>query len=335
MKSNTHSFSLLFMKYNGLMLFFIMLFFSCSKCSNTSTGGGSSGKTDSILPPNIVNINSTTLAPCTLDSDLDWEYVVTEKMGVSGMNPDSFIDYTSLRKFIFFDNWAPFIGYKTCFCGDFEEYEGYVFGFEKDWNFLIKPTDLYNKLMLDSAQIYRPVKRKSNGDIKHWYKNASNTGYLIEGELTPKLEKAMTWFALPSKKNQPTPDVRHKICVYGPWVSEKLHNYRPEIHPAELIWFQDSINFNIHYLIVAQDASNRFANPDRYKGNKAYPWKPWTQKPINGVFKIPFRVNIDNASHDTLFYNLDINTTSNTTAPPLAYSSAKNSIKQALKNAQI
>ena len=322
-------------KYFGLMLIFILMITGCSNCPSKSTSSTTKANDSptnvSTLSGDISDINTAILNSCSSDEELDWDYVINEKAGVSGKSPDSVIGYTSLTKFLFLDNWAPYIGSKTCLCGDFNRYEGYVtwFGNERDWNFILNPTDPYFKGMLDFTKTIRPVKYDGDGNIKHWYKN--NTTYFIEGELTPTLQNGFGWFKLPfDENNEGQPQmVGKKICFYGPWVSEGLHNYRPEIHPAELVWFEDPSDANSHYLIVAQDASSRFSNPNRYVGDVSPPWKPWSKSPINGVFKIPFKVNKSLA--EVLTFTLETNSITNITNAPPSYAIGDNSPSHTLK----
>src|SRR5262249_23926849 len=80
-----------------------------------------------------------------------------------------------------------------------------------------------------------------------------------------------------------SPAVGKDVCVYGPWVTDGNHGHRPEIHPAELIWWRQQREIpreglfttdgdrilSLDYLHVAiqQDASNRF-DLDGYFPNK-------------------------------------------------------------------
>ena len=98
----------------------------------------------------------------------------------------------------------------------------------------------------------------------------------------------------------PNPDIdQQKVCIYGPWVREKLHNNRPEIHPMELIWF--NYKGDLH-LTVSQDASKRFHKKGKYKGDKSSPWKPWAKSSITGIFRLPFEIDL--TATDTLSFTL-------------------------------
>ncbi len=77
------------------------------------------------------------------------------------------------------------------------------------------------------------------------------------------------------------------ICVYGPWIFDEGHCRHPEIHPAEELWWQDTINNKKQYnLNVVCDASRRFFwRKQMDDGTKL---KPWAEPPVKGLFAIAF-----------------------------------------------
>ncbi|MEO5946033.1 MAG: hypothetical protein ABIP79_04400 [Chitinophagaceae bacterium] len=78
-----------------------------------------------------------------------------------------------------------------------------------------------------------------------------------------------------------------QICVYGPWIYDEGHCRHPEIHPAEELWWQDTINNKKQYnLNVVCDASRRFFwRKQMDDGTKL---KPWAEPPVKGMFAIAF-----------------------------------------------
>ena len=81
------------------------------------------------------------------------------------------------------------------------------------------------------------------------------------------------------------------ICVYGLWIYDMGHCCHPEIHPAEQIWWQDTINTTKQYnLNVLCDASRRFWwRKQMDDGTKL---KPWAEPPIKGLFAIAFEYSM-------------------------------------------
>lgn len=52
------------------------------------------------------------------------------------------------------------------------------------------------------------------------------------------------------------------VCTYGPWVGDAGHGRRPEIHPAEIIWWREPVEGGSEYtVLLVHDDSNRFDRP--------------------------------------------------------------------------
>jgi hypothetical protein len=67
-------------------------------------------------------------------------------------------------------------------------------------------------------------------------------------------------------------------CVYGPWVLERAHDLRPEIHPAEVIWVRKTHDRGHWTFALVPDDSGRFRKDKHFeKGAKADGWKPWSR----------------------------------------------------------
>jgi hypothetical protein len=87
------------------------------------------------------------------------------------------------------------------------------------------------------------------------------------------------------------------VFAYGPWVSDAGHCHKPEIHPAEQIWWRKKVNENkaTYYLLLSADQSNRFNKIDNYDENEIigqdrYLKQVWAAIPQKGVFAIVFKV---------------------------------------------
>jgi len=193
-------------------------------------------------------------------------------------------------------NWYPYSQYKQTCCGELVDYgvttSGRFTPDEMDWNIFIRPDDKY-KYLVDDA-----LRTRSDDDEFH-YRNGKP---VVEAELTPDSTfYDNIYFNINSKSSSLT-GRRLKICAYGPWVGDEYHNKRPEIHPAELIWWKDGTDGPWH-LMVLQDDSNRFdrtgdfAVPVKRQGNVFVPnppsyWRPWAKYPRTGTFMLAFNVKI-------------------------------------------
>lgn len=71
-------------------------------------------------------------------------------------------------------------------------------------------------------------------------------------------------------------------CVYGPWVLERAHDLRPEIHPAEVVWVRKAHARGHWTFALLPDDSGRFRKDKHFeKGATLDGWKPWsTDRPV-------------------------------------------------------
>jgi hypothetical protein len=74
------------------------------------------------------------------------------------------------------------------------------------------------------------------------------------------------------------------LCMHGPFVLERVHGWRPEIHPAEVLWARGAADRDTWLLALVPDTSERFDEPGDYDGGaprSSDPWRPWSsERPI-------------------------------------------------------
>jgi hypothetical protein len=240
--------------------------------------------------------------PSSTQEDIDnWKRIVTKMQGIEGFDPvGNIINYPPAEKSFWdtnsnLNNWYPLDYKKHACCGKltgFQTYDGG--GDEMDWNIFIDPNDEFKFLITDA------IKHRDSDD--QWHKNKVNGDYLLEGEITPD-ESLYDNVFFPKRGTQKesfygdittTPDlgiIGKEICIYGPWVRERVHNNRPEIHPSEMIWWRENKGY---YIMFIQDDSNRFDDNDDFDldgGLLPNSWKPWAEPPLTAHFKIAFEVN--------------------------------------------
>src|SRR5438270_6770164 len=91
------------------------------------------------------------------------------------------------------------------------------------------------------------------------------------------------------------------LCFYGPWVNDEVHGTHPEIHPSELLWWQEKDNANSGtflpswWLLGVTDESERFLDRHDFPGApQGERWLPWAAKPRHAKW----RFLIDKAAND-------------------------------------
>ena len=72
------------------------------------------------------------------------------------------------------------------------------------------------------------------------------------------------------------------LCLHGPFVLERVHGWRPEIHPAEVIWARRGAARGSWTFALVPDGSGRFDKESHYeKEESRESWKPWSSaRPI-------------------------------------------------------
>jgi hypothetical protein len=223
--------------------------------------------------------------------DQVWKRITSQQLGVSAADPDGHkmgmnIAYRSGSGL----NWYPADGYKQTLVGTVDRYVFYNpsdSGDEADWNIYIKPDPPFAYLIEDVL---------TNADLSVVHKGTTTPGYVMEAEVTPDEHFYNNpYFNSNGNSNR----VGRKIGVYGPWVMEEKHGWRPEIHPSEILWWRDvsagRTPRTTWTIAVMQDDSNRFDLESNYRGRID---RPWSAVPRRAVIDVA--VAIDPAKPKTL-----------------------------------
>src|SRR6185503_4453219 len=73
------------------------------------------------------------------------------------------------------------------------------------------------------------------------------------------------------------------LCLHGPLVLERVHGWRPEIHPAEVLWTKSQAAGDVWMVALVPDTSKRFDSDGDYVagGATSLPWRPWSsERPV-------------------------------------------------------
>ncbi len=86
------------------------------------------------------------------------------------------------------------------------------------------------------------------------------------------------------KSAPPGFDAPHTLCMHGPFVLERVHGWRPEIHPAEVLWARESADRDAWMIALVPDTSERFDEAKHYDDGGRSPrdaWRPWSsERPV-------------------------------------------------------
>lgn len=234
---------------------------------------------------------ATEIKTCDTKQEGEWQFVAREQMRVQarGRSGNDWVGLTAATDG--FHDWAPFNDFKTTICGALSIFGTFepnrqreILRFlpeipEHDWNIILIPT---GRSMFDERfkLAQRLMERGHEGDLISCHGTAC-----FEAEITPqnrllKANAAGGWLTA-CRRGQ-------TLCTFGPWVGDGGHGYRPEIHPAERIWWRDGERLK---LLALQDASQRFRDHRQYQwADTPEPkgWHPWAAPSMQGEFRVAF-----------------------------------------------
>jgi hypothetical protein len=232
-------------------------------------------------------------------------------MGVATDNQDDILGTRSARKFGL-SNWYPVDGSKHSICGVMDRWSLFYgqpwFPNERDVHIHVIPSKTF-----DFALANLPLPARRDLDTC----NGSSGTSCIFGEVTPP-DDFTTWLYAPKVLPNPTPSgdcdscsvdkyVRRpddgdsgSICAYGPWVLERVHDLRPELHPIEQFWAPTRGRVTTAApgavdLYFIADASGRFSKADGFSKGLANGepagWREWAPDQMPGVAGLAYRAS--------------------------------------------
>lgn len=242
-------------------------------------------------PSENVVLTTETCRVCTADQERTWQHVALAQLGVDGVDVDGhWIGGFPAERFgpLNYNNWYPLGVEKRVLCGvlhHFNFYDG--IGAEADWNNFVIPNPAFRHLLEDAKTI--------PDDLDEWH-DCGGTNNCMEAEITP--DESYYENVFNSKASDSSALEGQVICTYGPWVREKVHNHRPEIHPSEMYWWRGQLpNGQFAYtLMMVQDDSNRFDRENNFDFGAPWDdppsgWRPWSENPRTNRFRIAFELN--------------------------------------------
>ena len=223
--------------------------------------------------PEHTFVRVDTLPTCTEDFTCYTDFVIANQFGLSVQN---FRHHNIFRFASKKAPWKPINGYRATVGGRLDNYEvatkPHPEDLEYDWNLDVTPNDAFVPFVGSEV---------------------------IAGEITPAVDLRENKIFPPQGKEGRSPLLEKTICMYGPWVRDKGNENRPEIHPAEAIWWQNKPGSNLDVgLMIIQDGSiNRFTDFCHYDFDEDGDgvddfqpgWMPWVEYPHIEEVKIPFQ----------------------------------------------
>lgn len=263
------------------------------------------------LPTDTV-IKEQDIPVCSNEKITEFEFVLNKLEGLKVTNPSNNDISSAIADETFWEGngkWKPVNGKKISVCGklvDYFVYDG-ARG-EYDWNLNIIPKADFAYIINDAKKIVY--------DVSEWKrcKDGIYSYDCFQAEITPD-ESIYNNIWFPDRVQhteyingnwkvyytQPASMALNKdIGVYGPWVLDGDHGWRPEIHPCEVIWWRNINKANRSdtlFVFCIQDDSNRYDDTDDFDNVPNSNWKPWAVPPMTTQLLIPFEFKKEYADH--------------------------------------
>ena len=197
------------------------------------------------------------------------------------------------------NTWYPINGYKNTFCGTVDKYSVFdgkpapISDNDDDMNIDLVPlaNSSFDRMLKNMWGIAgrKQAQHVRQEKLKREIINSTSFDH-VQAEIDVH-DDTFKSHIYPGKGSAPKKG--DYICTYGPYVMDKDHGYKPEIHPAEQIWWkQTDRRGTTYYLYAMCDVSDRFDdrfNFDTDDGKLSFRM-PWAAQPLSETFAIFFEL---------------------------------------------
>jgi hypothetical protein len=199
-----------------------------------------------------------------------------------------------LKFFVYGDqpNWFPADVIRRTVCGPTHRWSYFwhlASGAERDLHPWLDGGTAFGRLLGDGATAVTTSRALDLAPCEEVHLNTSSCLY---GEVTPT-KGFDTWFCgaaglacsawLAATDPIVPPDLADAdtLCMQGPFVLERAHGWRPEIHPAEVLWVRKAHDYGLWTLALLPDESRRFDKDKYYEKPPpagSQDWQPWSRR---------------------------------------------------------
>jgi len=270
----------------------------------------------------IVSMARPSLSPaqplreCTADQSEAWERA-SQSLGIAARDGAEGLSNAPAKRFDIFRNWYPLEGSKQTVCGVLDRWTLYngspatrgeldihphiIPGRPFEW--IVQDLPNRSQVSLESCGgapcIWGEV--TAPDAFTRWFFGLKDLGGLpplasCDCETTPACCST-------AYKNEP-------VCGFGPFVAERAHGWRPEIHPVERVWASTVRNgTRVTDLLVIQDSSRRFAQRDDFvHGVPLNSWRPWAPEQLDAQVGLAYAMTPGETVEFALTRRFDLGT---------------------------
>lgn len=243
------------------------------------------------------------LQACTPEQQATWQ----EAWKVLGVGVDDTargLGSRSAERYFGRGNWFPLDGEKAVVCGvaqGWSLYPGLLPDSEMDAHLHVVPGGPFSHLISDLPATARDAIDRCGEHPCLWSETTARDSFTRWLFNVPSLQalpllKSCDCTTTPSCCTGPSAgEQRYSgdvACMYGPFVGEAAHGWRPEIHPAERLWAATTRNGRpVLDVFVLQDSSKRFDSRSHFDSGVQPPgWDVWAPSPLVARVGLAFNV---------------------------------------------
>lgn len=185
-------------------------------------------------------------------------------------------------------NWYPVDGTNQTMCGvlrDWTVYKGApITPHEVDVHPYLTPSRDFGYLIADLPS--------ASFNNTYRCKVGSGTARCVWGEVTMEASIGK-WLLGDSFPNQLTkkPYMNKAACMFGPWVMERVHGWRSEIHPFRQFWAAESpANAATVDLLLVQDSSDRYGGKTQFTQFGPRSGSVWSSRSVDETIGLAYEL---------------------------------------------
>jgi hypothetical protein len=201
-------------------------------------------------------------------------------LGIGPAKGDRPLGDAAAKRWFGSGNWYPVDGTDQTMCGilrDWSVYNGEPFTpHELDIHPYLTPSREFAYLIEDL-----PLAAHRNTET---CQTSAGSAPCVWGEVTSvsQIGKWLLGKNFPKQITKPYKD--HTACMFGPWVMERVHGWRSEIHPYRAFWAaRESASSAIVDLLLVRDSTDRYTRPDQFSEFGPRPPSVWSNRSVDEV----------------------------------------------------
>lgn len=233
--------------------------------------------------------DAQTIPECSVEQERRWD-AAQRTLGATVPDALRSAGHLPAKRWLGLANWYPIDASRQLVCGEVRDTSRYIAIYpphERDYHVFITPSTDYAFAISD-------VPDKAAASVKDCGGSPCVFGEVtgpdaFSTELFGPDDSPKETFC--SSPGDPCWLTERQACMFGPWVMEAGHGWRPEIHPIDVMWSRPiTTGATTLEILMFLDGSKRFAKAKEFDGTPPDTWLPWAPERRTVTVGFPFSV---------------------------------------------